>query len=518
MHTLLAYSTPATASDQQESFESLLPIGLCSLHALLRFHEIPATLANLTGMSNKEIVDLLLRIKPALTGLSQWTHNRHITLELARLIKQTLPDCTVLLGGGHATHQAELILQRHPEIDLIATGEAEQTLLELLAALQNDQPLHAIPGLVLRKNGIPHRTEPRVPLSDLDALPFPASWIHEAIHTDTLRQAEFISSSRGCPAACRFCASPAFWGRRVRARSAASVAAEMRFIRDQFGLIYLSLRDDTFTADRHRTITLCQELIKQRINIFWNCQSRAEAIDRETLDWMRRSGCECVQLGVESGSPDILKRLGKQITPDKIIQAADLVRQAGMQLSVYLISGIPEETDSDKQQTVNLIKRIQPDDLQVAPLAYYPGTALFETAVKSGLVASDLFETRKDPAVLAQANGQQQVNHLLARISRYRQSCSIDHLLAIQKNRGYSAVTALQVGDYFAAVGDIKRAEKQYRQMTENEPDHPWGWYLSGELAEQTGQKHEATTCYRKVLELVPRHQSSSEGLKRLKR
>lgn len=516
MHTLLAYTTSASDKHQHGSFELLLPLGLCSLHSLLRSRGLPVTLANLAGIPKMKITDLLLRIKPSVVGLSQWTHNRHATMDLAQLIKQTLPGCMILLGGGHATHQAELILQRHPEVDLVVTGEAEQTLLELLDAIQNNLSFNEIPGLVLRKNGAPCRTQPRTPLAGLDDLPFPSTWLHEAIHTDIQLQAEFISSSRGCPAACRFCASPGFWGRHVRARSAVSVADEMRFIRDQFGLIYLSLRDDTFTSDRNRTVALCQELIERRINIFWNCQSRVEVIDCATLDWMRRAGCECVQLGVESGSPDILKKLGKQTTPDKIIRAADLVRQAGMQLSVYLITGIPEETDADKQQTISLIKRMQPDDLQVAPLAYYPGTALFEAAVSNGKIQADLFETNKDQAVLAQPDGHMQVERLLARTGRYRQGCSVSHLLTVQKQQGYSAVTAMQTGDRYAAAGDLRQAEKQYRQMTLNEPDHPWGWFLLGELREQSGQKPEAAICYRKVLELVPRHQPSAEGIERL--
>jgi radical SAM superfamily enzyme YgiQ (UPF0313 family) len=517
MHTLLAYTTPVSDKHQKGSFESLLPIGLCSLHALLRSHEIPVTLANLSGLPHKGIIKLLQRIRPTLVGFSQWTHNRHATLELARLTKQILPDCTILLGGGHATHQAELILQQHPEVDLIATGEAEETLLELIKALQNHHPVHTIPGLVVRKNGTPHRTQPRLPISELDSLPFPYRWLDEALHTDQTLQAEFISSSRGCPAACSFCASPAFWGRRVRARSATSVADEICFIRDHFGLIYLSLRDDTFTADRRRTVALCQELIERRINVFWNCQSRVEAVDHETLNWMRRAGCECVQLGVESGSPDILRRLGKQTTPEKIVQAAGLIRQAGMQLSIYLITGIPEETEIDKQQTINLIKRVRPDDLQVAPLAYYPGTALFESALKKGQVLPDLFETSRNQALLAQCDGQKQVDRLLARTSRYRQNCSIEQLLAVQKNQGYSAVSAMQTGDSYVAAGDLHRAENQYRVMTSNEPDHPWGWYLLGELNEHNGRTKEAANCYQSVLKLIPRHRPSTEALKRLR-
>lgn len=517
MHTLLAYTTRSAHTSRPDEFESLLPIGLCSLHALLRSREIPATLANFSNMPHRQVIDLLLQIQPTVVGLSQWTHNRHATLELARLIRQTLPDCMILLGGGHATHQAELILQQHPEADLIAVGEAEQTLLDLLDALQTGKSLSEIPGLVIRTNNGILRTAQRHSWPDLDSLPFPTAWLHEAINLNIPLQAEFLSSSRGCPAACNFCASPSFWGRRVRYRSAQSVAKEMLFIREQYGLTYLSLRDDTFTADRRRTVALCQELIEKRINIFWNCQSRVEAIDQETLEWMRRAGCECVQLGVESGSPDILKLLGKQIRPEQIRTAANLIRQAGMQLSVYLITGIPEERDEDRKQTINLIKQIQPDDLQVAPLAYYPGTALFNTAVSKGILQQDLFETSNDEALLAVRDGQLQVKQLLSRASRYRRSCSIKQLLAVQDKQGYSAVTAMQTGDAYAAEGNLQRAAEQYRLITSKEPDHPWGWLLLGELLEQTDQRRKAADCYQQALRLVPRNRQAAEALQRLK-
>lgn len=517
MHTLLAYTTRSAHRSRPDEFESLLPIGLCSLHALLRSQHIPVTLANFSNLPNRKIVDLLVQIQPTVAGLSQWTHNRHATLELARLIKQTLPDCTILLGGGHATHQAELILEQHPEVDLIAVGEAEQTLLDLLDALHTGKPLAEIPGLVIRSADGILRTAQRQPWPDLDLLPFPTTWLHEAINVTTTLQAEFISSSRGCPAACNFCASPAFWGRKIRYRSAASVAEEMLSIRNQYGLIYLSLRDDTFTSDRRRTVALCQELITKRVNIFWNCQSRVEAIDQETLEWMRRAGCECIQLGVESGSPDILKLLGKRILPDQIRSAANLIRQAGMQLSVYLITGIPEERDSDRQQTINLIKQLQPDNLQVAPLAYYPGTALFETAVNTGRVQQHLFETSQEEAVLAEQDGQRKVTQLLSRIARYRQNANIKQLLDLQERSGYSAVIAMQAGDAYAAKGELQRAEEQYQLITQKEPDHPWGWFLLGELYEQTDKRRKAKECYHKILHLVPRNESATAALQRMR-
>jgi tetratricopeptide (TPR) repeat protein len=232
---------------------------------------------------------------------------------------------------------------------------------------------------------------------------------------------------------------------------------------------------------------------------------------------MRKAGCECVQLGAESGSPRILKLLGKNITPEKIIQAADLVHQSGMQLSVFLITGIPEETESDQQQTINLIKRIRPHDLQVAPLAYYPGTKLFETALASQHIRADIFEISTAEAVLAQPDGQKQVDRLLTRTARYRSSSSSKDLLTIQQHSGFSAVTAMMIGDSYASTGNIKAAEAQYLQMTSLIPDHPWGWYLLGELYEQTRQNRKALACYEQLLKLVPHHSPALEGAKRLK-
>lgn len=519
MRILLAYVTDrstAPSTNGETDFTTLLPIGLCSLHALLRSLGVDVTLANLSNSSEQDYTALLQHAKPDLIGFSHWTHNRHSSYRYARFSKTILPDSTIMLGGGHATHQAELILQRHPEIDLIITGEAEQTLQELVHALQARTSLETIPGLVLRHKGEVMRTLPRQPLQSLDELPFPATYLHEAINVDLALQPEFISTSRGCPAACSFCASPAFWGRRVRYRSASSVVDEMRFIRDRFGLIYLSLRDDTFTADRRRTVELCRTMIESRLNIFWNCQSRVEAIDSATLEWMRRAGCECIQLGVESGSERMLQLLGKRIRPDQVIHAAELIHRAGIHLSIYLISGIPEETEADRHKTISLVSTIMPDDLQIAPLAYYPGTALFDQAASNGLVRADLFESSRQTAVLAQLNGQNQVDRLLSRTDGFRYLQDIGQLQTIQRKAAYSAVTAMILGDLQQSRGNDTAAEAQYRQLTLRQPDHPWGWYLLAELLEQRGSTSEAAHCYERVLQLVPQHRPSQDSLQRL--
>lgn len=513
MTILLAYSSGNTTPDESTTFSDLLPIGLCSLHALLRSQGVDAHLANLSGMTESQLSGLFQRLAPDIVGLSQWTHNRHCTIQLARLAKQLLPGCLVVLGGGHATQQAESLLTQHPELDLVVIGEGEATLLELIAAWQHQQPLTEIAGLALRQGQTVVRTASRPRIRNLDSLPYPSRYLHEAIGVDLDLQPQFISTSRGCPSACRFCASPSFWGRTVRTRSPASVVDEFLFQRQTYGMLYLSLRDDTFTADRRRTIELCRLLLEQKAGMFWNCQTRVEAVDDEVLSWMKRAGCECVQLGVESGSPRILDQLGKRITPEQVIAACDAVHRTGLHLSVFLIAGVPGETDADRRATHKLLQRIRPHDLQVAPLAYYPGTSLHSDALRHQRIPSDLFASNRADALLALPDGSQRAARLLHGANGLAPRLNNRAINALKARLGHCAVTCMQAGDYYLQQCSWQRAEQEYCEITTNEPEHPWGWLLRAELYDQIGRNDQARSCYRKVLQLVPRHRPSLQAL-----
>jgi radical SAM superfamily enzyme YgiQ (UPF0313 family) len=513
MTILLAYSSGTKLPDASTTFTDLLPIGLCSLHAVLRSAGIRSHLANLSGMDETQIIELFRRLSPDIFGFSQWTHNRHITLQLSRLAKQLYPQSLVIAGGGHATHQAESLLAAHPELDLIVAGEGETTLIDLIEARKSQRPFTDIPGLVLRQGQELIRTAARSRIKELDSLPYPSRYLHEATGVDLELQPQFISTSRGCPSACSFCASPSFWGRSVRTRSPASVVDEFLFLKNQLGMLYLSLRDDTFTADRRRTIELCRLLLERKAGMFWNCQTRVETVDEEVLSWMKRAGCECVQLGVESGSPRILQQLGKRITPDQVKAACDAVHRAGLQLSVYLIAGVPGETDQDRQATQLLLQQIRPHDLQVAPLAYYPGTSLFSDALRHHTVDPDLFVHERHDALLALPDGNQRAARLLRSGDGLAPRLTM-HAIKQQKARlGYCAVTCLQAGDYHLQRGDWQRAEQEYREITKHDPEHPWGWLLLAELYDQLGQRQQARSCYRKVVRLVPHHRQSLRAL-----
>lgn len=506
MKILLAYQSGEP--NRNDPYISLVPTGLCYLHACLLEAGHDSVLANFSGWSNARVERELLNIQPDIIGISQWTHNRHISLELARKCRRVFPSCTIIMGGGHATFCHADILTDSSPVDIVILGEGEQTLLELVKNLVDCTDWRSIDGLAFRQNGTIVTTAPRKPLADLDKLPQPARYLDRSIGIDLQLQPEFIVTARGCPSACHFCSSPAFWGRKVRFRSPRQIVDEILFIRQSYGLIYFSIRDDTFTADRKRAIEFCSLLIASRADILWNCQSRVSAIDEELLIMMKRSGCECIQLGVESGSPRILKRLGKTIDPKQIEHACSLIREIGINLSIYLISDIPGETTEDLQHTIDLIRRVQPDDGYVSPLAYYPGTRLHSDAVSSGISDKRIFASTHKNALYVSSLPGNSAKKLLAELSGNQLN---DPARFVQQKArlGFCYTTNVLAGEWHRQRGKYRTAEKEFRDITSRQPENPWGWFLLGELYAETGKDIKARECFRAVLKTVPRHPQS---------
>jgi radical SAM superfamily enzyme YgiQ (UPF0313 family) len=498
--------------DRRDPYISLLPAGLCSLHACLREAGFDAVLANFSGWSDADIRRQLSNLKPDIAGISQWTHNRHASLSLAGIVRIENPDCTIIMGGVHATYCFAQILRGGSPVDCVVLGEGEATLLEIVRHCNEGRSWRDVKGIACLSNGKIVCTPPRAPLKNLDELPIAASFLEESVGVDIQLQSEFILTARGCPSACHFCSSPEFWHRKVRFRSPDTIVEEMMFLRDKYGLIYFSLRDDTFTADRARTIEFCRFLIESHIHVLWNCQSRVSALDEELLVWMKRAGCECIQLGVESGSPRILSRLGKMITPAQVEHAAGLIRHVGINLSIYLITDVPGETKDDLRLTVELIKRIRPDDGYVSPLAYFPGTRMFEEAVAAGHISRNVFEAVEQAAIYAAGEPGQssrQILQLLARVAPH----DVQRFKRQKELLGYCYVTNVLAGEFYRQRGYHDLAGGEFREIIEREPDNPWGWYLLGDLYAEMGKQKMALECYQAVCRIVPEHRPSRQAL-----
>jgi radical SAM superfamily enzyme YgiQ (UPF0313 family) len=375
LRVLLAYR--CSAEGRSSPFERLLPVGLCSLAAVLRRRGHDVSLANYSDASRAEIERHLLATRPDVVGISVFTFNRSASFDLARTARRLLPAAAVVAGGPHASHLHASVLAEHPEIDYVVIGEGEETLARLLDRLAAGEDVGELPGLAWRDGGALRSSGWPEPIDDLDRLPFPFEGFR-GYGVDPRTQFMILVTSRGCPARCAFCNTPQYWGSRIRFHSVDHVLAELHALRERFGLLEVSFRDDTFTVDRRRVLELCRRMTEEGLGFLWDCQSRVNAVDEDRLVAMRRAGCVHIQYGVESGSPRMLKRLAKGIDVAEIERAARATRRAGIEFSVYLISGVEGEEEEDLAATEALLRRIRPHGAVVSPLALFPGTALWE--------------------------------------------------------------------------------------------------------------------------------------------
>ena len=294
---------------------------------------------------------------------------------------------------------AEHLFNTCPELSFIIAGEGEMSFLKLVQAMEqqvsvpdnpdrgapdfNDPALEAIGGLIYKKNTLTQN--PPAPLIDkLDDLPHPGRYFVY----------QHLAMSRGCPGACTFCGSPRFWGtRQVRFHSAQWFADELHYLY-RSGVRHFYISDDTLTMDRERVMALCSLILKKRLKITWNAISRVDYVDHDLLSAMRQAGCIQISFGVESGSAKIRGTLGKPVKQAQIIEAFAMSRAAGILPRAYFIYGSPGETRETIQESIDLMQRIKPLSAVFYMLTTFPGTRLFDRAIKTGKVPAGIWQEK----------------------------------------------------------------------------------------------------------------------------
>lgn len=518
--TLLAYSAPRSGFGDE--WMTFLPIGLGYLQAMLKSRAFPCRLANLSGRGRPEILAYLKAQNPAVLGVSMFTFNRKRSYELLAWARAACPQAILLAGGPHPTHLAEEVFEDCPALDAIVQGEGEAVLLgiaERLQAAPGTELWKRTPGLILREG----RTLPQAPLEDLDAVGIPAEHL-EADFLNDVGQLAYLSTSRGCPATCNFCNTPEFWGTAIRFRSADSVLRELKLLRERHGLTYFSFRDDTFTANRGRVLELMAGIQGSGLHPLWNCQSRVNLVDEDRLVAMKRAGCEFMQFGVEHGSERVLALLDKGTDLRHARRALSLVRKVGMNVGIYLITGIPGETWADVEETATFIRDTRPSDCQISPLALYPGTRMFDQYRAEGRIRKDFYRASGDAEIFARVDGhtEKALRHLDQAAQRAKAKSRFTPAeFAEQKSwLGFCAVTNLLCGEAAEEEDRWIEAEAEYAEVIQREPANPWGFLKRALLREKLGQADQARADLAEVLALAPGNPEATElaalwGLKR---
>ncbi|MFC1850494.1 B12-binding domain-containing radical SAM protein [candidate division CSSED10-310 bacterium] len=399
----------------------LPPLGLLYLAALLmkNSHQVEVLDCFALNLTWEEYRN---RLSPfdviGITGLTPTIDSTFRALRHARDFSRHL-----VLGGPHATASIDTIFRDCPEVDYVIQREAEYSFLELVTEIEAGQGNEdRVPGVATRTTVNP----PGDYITSLDQLPFPARqlvpWTDYRYPLFGSGAVTSVITSRGCPYSCIFC-DKSICGSRWRARSVANVMEELFQIKHDFGITNIIFYDDLFTLNRKRVLDLCCNIIQAKLDIRWKCEGTVDSVDEEMLEVMKKSGCQVIAYGVESAHQKSLDYLNK---PSKVSQAGPafaMTRRAGIKTMGYFLLGLPPESYSESEQTIELALQLKADFAQFSILSPTPGTALYKQAQKKGwyreIKAHNLFD--KDlqrPVVISENWSEENLEKIIKQAQR----------------------------------------------------------------------------------------------------
>jgi radical SAM superfamily enzyme YgiQ (UPF0313 family) len=390
MRVLLASPESALWNERKH-----IPLGLGYLAAMLREHGHPVDIYD-AAIEDEPLEAVVRRGGYELLGISAVTPLIVEAWEMAREGKRL--GLTTLLGGPHLTLMPEeSVGPQHPEVDYVIQGEAEESLIELVNALEGRRPMETVHGLYWRKNGRLEVNAPARLLPDLDAIPYPAHDLYKITRYANLQpltdgldrraRAYTIMTSRGCPYKCTYCSKP-ITGNTWRPRSVENVIGEWRWLVRDLRATEIGLTDDIWNLRLDRAKDLCRALIAEGLNtVPWVTVHgmKVNHADAELFQLMKQAGCKRVGFGVESGDPHILRDVVKKSQSFEMVRNAfRWAKEAGLQTMGFFIYGMPEETAETMEKTTQLALELDPDLANFMLATPYPGTEMYDLIRRYG--------------------------------------------------------------------------------------------------------------------------------------
>jgi len=314
----------------------------------------------------------LCRDIPDMIGFSTYLWNKNLVCETCRLIKDKFPAVILFAGGSEATALPLVLLDSAP-FDFIVKGEGEIVLTEVMHGLLKGAAPENIPGVFLKGAKIKPGKDQQ-PVMDLNALPSPylSGTMDPCRYTGL-----WWELSRGCPFKCGFCfESRGVAG--VRQYSLERIQKELELFEEK-KVNQIFVLDPTFNCDLKRAKKILRMILKTAPLIHYTFEIRTEFIDRELAGLF--AGLHCgLQVGLQSAHPEVLANINRKIDTVKYARKISLLNQAGAVFGLDLIYGLPGDTLAGFKESLNYALGLQPNHLDIFPLAVIPGTALYDQA------------------------------------------------------------------------------------------------------------------------------------------
>ena len=368
------------------------PVSLATAAAMLEKdgHQVRVIDFAAYGLDTLSLREVVKKEQPDFAFWNTGTPTIHFDLSLAGLIKKNAPGTVTGVIGTHVTVLPEKALEE-PCVDIVIRGEPEQIISNICR--KEGRNLGAICGISWRdaKDGQIHHN-PAEPFLDPEVIPPPAWYTLDiSFYRLPLKGRSFliVAPTRGCPYSCNFCTAPIYYGRKLRKRPIKNVVDEIAENVSRYKIREFFIWADTFTADRDYVRQFCQAIMESNLRISWTCNSRVDTIDNKTLALMRKAGLWMISFGLESGNDEVLTMTGKGITVAQSRAAVLMAHQMGVKVAGHFVFGLPGETEKTMAETLRLALNLPLDIAQFYVAAPFPGTRLYEEAVKNGWLTSD---------------------------------------------------------------------------------------------------------------------------------
>jgi len=318
-------------------------------------------------------------------------------------LRARLPDALFVGGGEHITALPEYTLRDCPALDVCVRGEGEHTFYEIVEAWREKRDYSGVNGIAfvaqdgqfVLNGGLPR-------INAVSAIPWPywpegyleKFWDAGKSYGVCTERDMPLLISRGCPYQCTFCSSPQMWTTLYKLREVQDVVDEIKAYQRRYGITAVQLYDLTAIVKRSWIVEFCERLLSEGIALNWSLPSgtRSEALDAETLGYLKRTGCNYLVYAPESGSPDTLKRIKKKIHLERVTDSILEAKRLGLVLRVNLIVGFPDETRRDVFQTLRYGMKLAfhgVDDVSANVFECYPGSEIFADMMRQGRITID---------------------------------------------------------------------------------------------------------------------------------
>jgi len=367
------------------------PLGLLYLASYLNKysdHNVTILDTQVEGLTYEDIKKKIIDIKPDLVGVHALTNFLVDALNMVKITKEVSRDIITVIGGPHLSLYPEETLSFN-KVDYIVIGEAERSFMKLVNNISSGDKNFDIEGVGYKNNGqlVINRTPGFI--ANLDELPIPERTMvpYQKYYyvLSKSRPVTTMITSRGCPYRCAFCHESNSTFREV---SPKNVITEIQKCLD-LDIKEIFILDDTFTVNRAKVVEICEQIISKKLIFNWQARGRVDTVDKGLLLLMKKAGCNRISFGVESGSQKIIDKLEKGIKLEQIHEVFRYAKEARLTTLADFMFGSPDEGRGDIKKSVDLMKKIAPDYIQLSITTPYPGTKLYRIAQEKGLISGD---------------------------------------------------------------------------------------------------------------------------------